>query len=234
MKETVKEERETLAQFFIHRIRKAIRASAGLLIFAVGVYIQMQCNLGMQPWQALRQGLANQFGVTFGTASIVSSLVLITVDLLMRERIGLGTFLDAFLVGIGVDICVFLDFLPVQTNLVVQVTMLLGSMVICAVGQWLCMGAGLSCGPVDSFLLGVGKRLPKLTIGQTNRVILICVLVGAFLLGSPLGLGTVITVFGTGFAMDFVFKFVGFKPREVVHEGLIDTARAFVQAVRGH
>lgn len=222
--------KETLGQFFLNRIRRSVIASIGLLTYAVGVYFQLQADLGMQPWQAMRLGLANQLNVTFGTVSIVMSLVLIVIDLFLKQRIGLGTFLDAFLVGIGVDICIYLDFLPLQTGLGFQIGWLFAGMVVCAIGQWFYMTAALSCGPVDSFLLGIGSLFPKVPIGTVNLGILAVVLAICFVLKSPIGLGTVLTVVFTGMIMDLVFKLVKFDPRTVVHEGLIETAKLFKDA----
>jgi len=223
---------ETLGYFFTSRLKRSVIASIGLLMYAVGVYFQMQSDLGIQPWQALKQGLAAQFSLSFGTTSILFSLVIIVIDLFLKERIGIGTFLDAFLVGIGMDACIALDFLPVQTNMFLQLGSLFVGTVICCVGQWFYMTAALSCGPIDSFLVGIGKRFPKVPIGRVNLGILVFVLAGCLLLKSPIGLGTVLTVFGTGFVMDAVFAIVKFKPRQVVHEGLTDTAAIFMNALR--
>ena len=225
---------ETIGQFFRNRMKRSVVAAIGLLAYAVGVYFQLQADLGMQPWQAMRLGLANNLSVTFGTDSIVMSLVLIVIDLFLKQRIGLGTFLDAFLVGLGVDICIYLDFLPVQSNIAFQLFWLFAGMVVCSVGQWFYMTAALSCGPVDSFLLGIGSLFPKVSIGKVNLGILAVVLAICLVLKSPLGLGTVITVFGTGFIMDAVFKMVKFNPRDVVHEGLTDTAKQFLKALSHH
>ena len=225
--------KETLVQFFTNRLKRSIIAAIGLLTYALGVYFQLQANLGMQPWQAMRLGLSEQLGVSFGTVSIVMSLILIVIDVFLKERIGLGTILDAFLVGIGVDICLAIDFLPVQTNIVFQLGALFIGTVICCFGQWFYMTAALSCGPVDSFLLGIGRLFPKVPIGKVNLGILAVVLAICLVLRSPIGLGTVLTVFGTGFVMDAVFKFVKFKPRKVVHEGLTDTVKIFMESVKG-
>lgn len=223
---------ETLGQFFLDRIKRSVIAAIGLLTFSVGVYFQMQSNLGIAPWHAFKQGLSMNFPISYGTASIILSLVIIVADLMLKERIGIGTFLDAFLVGIGTDVCISLDFFPVQTSLIPQIGALFIGTVICCVGQWFYMTAALSCGPIDSFLVGIGKRFPKVPIGTVNLVILVVVLAGCLVLGSPIGLGTVLTVFGTGFVMDAVFKIVKFNPRGVIHEGLTDTAAAFMKAIQ--
>ena len=224
--------KETLSEFFLSRVKRSVIAAIGLLTYAVGVYFQMQSDLGIAPWHALKQGLSLNFPITYGTASILVSLVIIVIDLMLKERIGLGTFLDAFLVGIGTDACISMNFLPVQTSIISQIAVLFIGTVICCIGQWFYMTAALSCGPIDSFLVGVGKRFPKVPIGRVNLVILVFVLAGCIALGSPIGLGTVLTVFGTGFVMDAVFYVVKFNPRGVVHEGLTDTAAAFMRAIR--
>ena len=224
--------KETLGQFLTNRAKRSVIAAIGLLMYAVGVYFQLQADLGMQPWQAMRLGLANQLNVTFGTVSIVMSLILIVIDLFLKQKLGLGTFLDAFLVGLGMDICIHLNFLPVQTNLFFQVFWVVAGMVVCAVGQWLYMATGLCCGPVDSFLLGIGQLFPNISIGKVNLGILAAVLAICVLLKSPLGIGTVITVVFTGFIMDVVFKLVKFKPRKVVHESLIETVRIFMDTIK--
>ena len=223
--------KETLGRFFVNRLKRSVIAAIGLLTYALGVYFQLQADLGMQPWQAMRLGLANQLHVSFGTVSIVMSLILIVIDLFLKQKLGIGTFLDAFLVGLGVDICIHLDFLPLQTNLFFQVFWVVAGMVVCAVGQWLYMATGLCCGPVDSFLLGIGQLFPKISIGKVNLGILAVVLAICVVLKSPLGIGTVITVCFTGFFMDLVFKLVKFKPRKVKHESLIETAKAFMHTV---
>ena len=223
---------ETLGYFFVSRLKRSAIAAIGLLMYAVGVYFQLQANLGMQPWQAMRLGLAEQLSVSFGTVSIVMSLILIVIDVFLKQRIGIGTFLDAFLVGLGMDICMHINFLPLQDNMLFQLFWVFAGMVVCSIGQWLYMATALSCGPVDSFLLGVGGLFPRVSIGKVNLGILAVVLALCLVLKSPVGIGTVITVFGTGFVMDAVFAIVKFKPRKVVHEGLTDTAAIFMQTLR--
>lgn len=222
-----------MVHFFIDRIRRSIIASVGLLIFAVGIYFQLKADIGVAPWNAFSQGLSIKFNTTYGTASIIVSLIVICVDLLMKERLGIGTFLDAFLVGIGTDICQAIDFLPEPTNLMTRIIILVIGIAIGCFGQGVYMQAALSCGPRDAMLVGVGKRFPNVAIGHVNMVILACVLICCIPLGSTIGIGTVICVFGTGMIMEIIFKIMRFEPRNVVHEGLIETAAAFAEAAKG-
>ena len=63
-------------------------------------------------------------------------------------------------------------------------------------------------------------------------LLLLTVVVLAFLLGGQIGVGTLITLFGTGVVMDAVNRIVRFEPRNVVHEGLLETVSEFMKALR--
>ena len=71
-----------------------------------------------------------------------------------------------------------------------------------------------------------------LSIGTVNIMLLLTVAVIAYLLGGQIGVGTLITLFGTGVVMDAVNKIVKFEPRNVVHEGITETVSEFRKALR--
>lgn len=211
------------------RAKRSLMAAAGLAVCAVGTYFQMQADLGMAPWESLNQGLAIKFHTTYGTACITVALLVIAADLLLKERIGIGTILDALLVGTFVDICVAADFVAVPDSLPGKLLLLFLGIVTICFGQALYMRAGLCCGPRDALMVGLGKRAAKVPIGLVNITILAAVLAVCLPLGSPIGLGTVICAFGTGVVMEGVFRLVHFKPRQVVHEGIFETCAVLLK-----
>jgi len=221
-----------LSKFLLDRAKRSLLASAGLLLFSFGFYLQLAANIGLSPWTALNQGLSNHLPITFGQASILVSVVIIASDLLMKESIGLGTLLDAFLVGWGSDLFIALEPVPYQTQFLPGLGVLFVGMVITCVGQWIYMLAGLSCGPRDAFLVALGKRLSRLSIGWVNILLNLMVAVIAFFLGGQIGLGTLIALLGTGMVMDLVFKIVKFEPRNVEHESLLGTIAALRRAMK--
>lgn len=230
--ESSMEKKETLTQFLTNRLKRSIHAAIGMMIFAVGTYFQIQANFGMSPWNSLNQGLSMHLPITYGQASIAVSVAIIIVDLIMKEPIGLGTIINALIGGIGTDICIALNFLPVQTNFVMQTLFLVVGIAIVSYSQYVYISAGLSCGPRDTMLIGLGKRFPKMSLGTINMAILIAVFVCCLFLGSSIGFGTVIGVFGSGAIMDMVFKTVKFEPKTVVHEGLPETVAAMMRTIK--
>lgn len=221
-----------LGRFLADRAGRSLFASFGLVVFSLGYYLQMQANIGLAPWPSLNQGLCGYIPLSFGTITILVSAAVIAIDLLLREPVGLGTILDALVVGWALDAFLALDPVPLQTSFPLQLAVLLAGTAISCVGMWLYMKTGLSCGPRDALLVAVGRRFPQVSIGVVNIVLLTAVMAVSWLLGCPPGLGTAITVFGTGPIMDLVFKLVRFEPRSVEHEGLAQTWAALLAALR--
>ncbi len=199
---------------------RIVRASLGLVLFGFGVYLTIQANIGLSPWDVFSMGVSNHFPVTFGTASVIISLIIILVDLLMKEKIGLGTLLDAVIVGKSVDLFLWLGVVPPQQNLLSGMVVMFIGLLLMSFSQFLYMSAGLCCGPRDAILVGIGKRVRALPIGFVNIGIQPIVLLVGYLLGGQVGVGTLVSVVGIGFTMQLVFRLLRFEPRDVVHQGL--------------
>jgi len=219
-----------LAQELKNRLLRCTHAVFGLVIYALGSFLQIQANIGLSPWNSLTQGLSLRTGMTFGTASILISVIIILLDLTLRAPIGLGTILNALIIGWGIDFFLWTGWLPPLTELPSQLLSMMVGLVVMCVGMKLYMAPGLSCGPRDSLLVALGKRFPNISIGKVNIALLAVVLVGGVMMGSTLGLGTVIATFGTGPVMDAVFRVMHFEPRSVTHENLAQTVRALSAA----
>ncbi|MDO5106965.1 MAG: hypothetical protein Q4D39_01680, partial [Coriobacteriaceae bacterium] len=80
--------------------------------------------------------------------------------------------------------------------------------------------AGLGCGPRDALLVGLGRRLPHVPIGVVEIGLWSTVTLAGWLLGGPVGLGTLVAALGAGAVMQVVYDLIGFEPRDVTHRGL--------------
>lgn len=210
-------------------IKKIIKTAFGLFVFAFGEYITIQGNVGLTPWDALSMGISNYVPLSFGQVHVTSALIIIVIDLLLKEKIGIGTILDALLVGTFVDM--FTAILPFNgvTNKFVGLVLLILGMLVMAIGQLIYMAGGLSCGPRDSLLIAVGKRLPKVPIGYVDIMMKIVLVIVSKIIGGPIGFGTLVAMFGLGSAMQVVFTISKFEPRNVVHENFIDSIKKLVK-----
>ena len=93
--------------------------------------------------------------------------------------------------------------------------------VFMALGMWIYMSAEQCCGPRDSLLVGLGKRMSKVPIGIVEVILWAAVLLAGFILGGPVGIGTLLSTFGAGLVMQLVYTIIKFEPRNLKHKDVI-------------
>ena len=206
-------------------LKNSVLAAFGLFGFGVGVYLTIQANIGVAPWDTFYLGVNKVTGIQYGTISVAVSFIVIAIDLLLKERIGIGMLLDAVVVGKTVDLMNWLDLVPAQQNLFAGILVMLAGLVIMGFSQYLYMTAGLCCGPRDSLLVALGKRLPKVPIGIVSTGILVTVFILGWLLDGPIGVGTIIAVVLQGNIMQLAFNIMKFEPKDVVHQDLLQSMK---------
>lgn len=201
-------------------LRRMLLASAGLAVFALGNFLTVKANIGQAPWNVLNLGLTCHLPLRYGQVSILVSFLVVAADLLLREPIGLGTLLDAVLVGLFFDLYDAAGLLPMLTSRWAGALTMLAGMVLMAWSQSLYMSACLGCGPRDALLVGLGKRLRRVPIGGVSILIAAAVCFLGWLLGGQVGGGTVLFLVGNGLVMQAVFHLIRFEPRDLTHVGL--------------
>lgn len=213
-------------QSLISILKNSLLAAFGLFGFGVGVYLTIQANIGVAPWDTFYLGINKVTGIQYGNISIAASIIIILIDVfVLKERIGIGTLLDAVVVGKTVDLMNWLNLVPAQQNMIVGVILMLIGLFIMGFSQYLYMQAGLSCGPRDSMLVGISKKIPKVKVGYIGTAILITVFILGWLLDGPIGVGTIIAVALQGTLMQVAFNIMKFDPKDITHQDLIQSMR---------
>lgn len=205
-------------------IKNTLWAAFGLFIFAMGLHMTIRASIGTAPWDVLCLGMVKHMPIKYGTASIIVSAAVLTADIAMRESIGVGTLLDAFAVGKMVDLLDYLDFVPYGHNLLTGVLIFFVGVVLESIGQRIYMSAGLGCGPRDALMVGLGKRIRKVPIGAVSAAILVTVFAIGWILGGPVGIGTLLYL-GQSAVMQAVFHITHFEPRNIQNENLRESWR---------
>ncbi len=198
---------------------------AGLLVFALGVHLTIYANIGLAPWDCLGMGISMHTPLNYGLSMTVMGICILAIDLLMKERIGYGTIIDAVLTGNLVQMYNDLNPFPENQSVWLGIAVMIGGFVFMAVGMWIYMSAEQCCGPRDSLLVGLGKRLPRLPIGFVEIILWAAVTLAGWLLGGPVGIGTLISTFGAGLVMQLVYSIIRFEPRKLIHRDVIEVTR---------
>lgn len=207
---------------------RIVKVLIGLLVFAFGLYLMIKANIGLQPWDCFAMGIAGKFGITYGRSSMIIGMAVLIIDVLLKERIGIGTVLNGLFVGYFVDFYDWLHIVPEKLPIWIGIILVLIGMFIMALGYYMDMNPGLCFGPRDAMMVGVGKRMRKIPVGVVNIFVMAAVLSVGFILGGPVGIGTLISVFGIGTAMQIVFGLFKFEPRDVINEDIVESIRSII------
>lgn len=191
----------------------------GIILFSLGIVFTMKANLGYGPWEVFHQGLGETIGLSIGKASILTGLVIGVIVALLGEKLGLGTILNMVFIGFFIDVILALDFIPQMDSLwsgIVEIT--IGFFII-AFGSYFYIRSGFGAGPRDSLMVLL-ERKSKLSVGICRIILEAAAVLIGWMLGGPVGLGTVLAVFGIGFCVQIVFTLMKFKTTAVKHETL--------------
>ncbi|MGD2100727.1 MAG: hypothetical protein PVG83_00680 [Acidimicrobiia bacterium] len=167
--------------------RRIIQLVLGLVLFGVGIALMLQSGLGLPPWDVLHQGLTEQFGLSVGVWSIIVSFVVLLAWMPLRERYGLGTVLNAIIIGVVIDVGVLV--VPEPDSLWVEVPMLAAGILLIGLASGMYIGANLGPGPRDGLMTAIARR--GLSIRSTRWGLEITVLLSGILMGGTFGVGTV-------------------------------------------
>jgi uncharacterized membrane protein YczE len=171
----------------------------GLLLFSAGIVALLESRLGLPPWDVLHQGLAQHTPLSFGTATLVVSVVVVAFAWRIGAPIGVGTVANS--VCVGGFILLLTGAGPVDElqhqPLDVRVGLLVGGLVLMGIGSGLYLGAGLGAGPRDSLMV-VGAARTRFRIGLVRAAIEVAVLLAGVALGGTVGVGTVAFVIMIG------------------------------------
>jgi uncharacterized membrane protein YczE len=206
-------------------LKRLIRLIFGLFLFALGTYFSIQANIGLAPWDAFSIGVSEKTGILYGNVVVLTGLVILVIDLLLKEKIGIGTILNTLLIGKFTDFLRWLNWLPQMHSFLPGVVMLLAGQVILCFGSYFYISAALGCGPRDALMIAFGKRLRRAPIGLVRGLLEGSALLIGWLLGAKVGVGTVISVFGIGLILQMTFRIMRFEVKELSHESLLDTAK---------
>jgi uncharacterized membrane protein YczE len=209
-------------EFLSHEGLRIARLVWGLFLFALGIVMTIRANLGLSPWNIFHQGISFRLGISFGTANIAVAAVIVALVVLMGERVGLGTLCDMVLVGVFVDVLVFVDWIPEIQDFFPGLLMMIGGLFVIAVGSFFYIGAGYGAGPRDSLMVVMARRT-RCPVGLSRALIEGTAALCGWALGGSAGIGTLIAAFGIGITIQIVFTLLRFNVRAIHQESLFES-----------
>lgn len=210
-----------MKQLYLSRV---FQLTWGLFLFAFGVAITINAQIGYAPWDVFHAGLAKTTGISIGNVSIIVGIFIGLLYIFLGEKVGLGTIFNMVLIGIFLDIIISLHIIPIANNFIWSIPMLVVGIIIIAIGTCFYMKTGLGSGPRDGLMVALSRKT-GLPIGICRGMIEISVVTIGWKLGGMVGIGTILAAFTIGFWIQVIFKLFKFDATKVKHEAIDQTYR---------
>jgi uncharacterized membrane protein YczE len=181
------------------RSRRFTQLIAGLLLYGFTMGLMVRAVFGLDPWDVFHQGLTRLLGhwmdISYGTVITAVSVLVLLAWIPLRQRPGIGTILNAAIIGWTTDAT--LGLIPATDNLALRIVMLVVAVLGNAVAGGLYLGAGLGPGPRDGLMTGlVARGVGSIRVVRTG-IELTVLLIGA-LLGGTIGFATLLYALAIG------------------------------------
>jgi uncharacterized membrane protein YczE len=195
----------------------------GLFLFAAGVVMNLYSGLGMNPWGVLTIGIERHIPLTFGQTSQMIGLVVLAIGWALGFAPGFGTIANMYFIGMFIDLIMVWGLLRTPTSRIDQYVMLLFSIVLIGVASYLYLRVRLGAGPRDGLMIGLITKFDR-PVSTIRGVIELTVLIIGYLLGGPVGIGTVLTALLLGVSVQIAFR-IGRYNRKTPHINLLELYR---------
>ncbi|GGG06064.1 membrane protein [Rhodococcoides trifolii] len=167
----------------------------GLVLYGVSMAMMVRAGLGLDPWDVFHQGVADNTGLSFGTVTALTGVVVLLIWIPLRQRPGFGTVANVVVIAVSVDAA--LALIPTVEPLAARIAVMLAAVVTNAFATALYIGAGMGPGPRDGLMTGFVARTGG-SIRLVRTAIEITVLAIGWALGGSVGVGTVVYALGIG------------------------------------
>ncbi|MGW0336433.1 membrane protein YczE [Streptomyces sp. NPDC003011] len=189
--------------------RRLTQLYAGLALYGASSALLVEAGLGLEPWNVLHQGLAERTGLTIGAVSIIVGAAVLLLWIPLRQRPGLGTVSNVFVVGIAMDGT--LALLPQAHTLAVRIPLLVGGILLNGAATGLYIAARFGPGPRDGLMTGLHRRTGR-SVRLMRTAVEVAVVVTGFLLGGTLGVGTLLYAVSIGPLAQFFLRAFAVPP----------------------
>ena len=187
--------------------RQVFQVIFGTSLIGVGISLNYLANLGLGPWGVFHDGLSKTIGITYGRTIIVTGVAVMLLWIPLKQKPGLGTLIDIFLVGLVADtIILYFEF---SENIFLSLILILLGIISIGTGTAIYVGADLGVGPRDGIM--VGLETLGIKIGTARNLIELIAFLTGWLLGGLVGYVTILFVIGIGPVVQLVLPYVDMR-----------------------
>lgn len=179
----------------------------GLACLSLGICLMILSDLGAGPWDALYVGLSVSIGLTVGSWVFIVGVLLIIINSILLKRIpDFLAIVTILLIGTFIDFWLLIVFPTFSvTGMALRIFLLIAGILIIGIGISLYLQSSFARNPVDNLMMALQSLTGK-SLAVTKTVMEVSVLVLAFFIGGPIGIGTIIVTFAIGPLIQFLYR----------------------------
>ena len=178
----------------------------GLTLFGLGEGLLIVSAAGASPWSVLAQGIYLNSSFSIGIITVIISVIVLILWIPLNQKPGIGTVLNALIIGLMIDVCIKL--VPTPENYISQLFLAIIAVLTVGLGGGIYLVANLAAGPRDGLMIGLQKKT-NLPIATVRAILEITVMSVGWYLGGTVGIGTLLFAFGIGPAVALSLFIVG-------------------------
>ncbi|NLZ52632.1 MAG: hypothetical protein GX892_05710 [Thermoanaerobacteraceae bacterium] len=189
---------------------------SGIYILALGKIFLIESGFGVDPWTMFHMGISNYIPFTVGQITQGVGAIMLLIGWALSIKPSIGTFLNMYFFGYFLDLNIALNaafnLVKPSKSLIVSILYLFIGIITSGVGYGIYLNGKLGAGPRDSFMLGVSRVTGK-NPGTIKTFMESTVVVIGWLLGGPLGLGTLAYALSVGTIMQWTLNHIKLPQR---------------------
>ena len=189
------------------RLRKIIQVFLGTTTIGIGISFNYIADLGLGPWGGFHDGLSKTIGLPYGRTIIFTGFVVMVFWIPLKQKPGLGTFVDLIWIGSVADLVI--PRFQLSTNTFQSLVLIFFGILLIGIGTAVYVGAGLGVGPRDGIMVGFENRGIK--IGTARILIELFAFISGWILGGNVGYVTILFVIGIGPVVQLVLPYVDIR-----------------------
>ena len=189
------------------KIRQFIQVFSGTSLIGIGISLNNLANLGLGPWGVFHDGLSKTLGISYGRTIIITGVAVMLLWIPLKQKPGIGTIIDIFLVGIVADL-IILNF-KLSDSIFLSLALITFGIILIGAGTAIYVGADLGAGPRDGVM--VGLETIGFKIGTARNLIELFAFLTGWLLGGLVGYVTILFVIGIGPVVQIVLPYVDMR-----------------------
>lgn len=199
----------------------------GSIVMALGITMIIKGNdIGVNAWDVLHIALYKTLGLTIGSWAIITGLVIVAFTSLMYKSFPkIGTWANILLIGSFIDF--FNWLLPNTNSFVFQLIYFILGIFVASFGTGMYISPNLGSGPRDSLMMWIVEKFGG-TIKMVRMTIELVVAVIGFILGGPLGVGTIVIAVFSGYVVQFSLPYCQKLLLKCIGDEALDGNKPFI------